>query len=447
MRRGSSRGCEALYLGLDLGTSGCRAVAIDAGGAIRATCASRYRHAGVATDPAAWWEALTRLLAALAARVGGRRVRALAVAGTSGTLLLCDRRGTPLAPAILYDDARARDRSGEIAARCGEAGGALGAGSSLASLLWLRAHGLDRGARHALHPADWIAGKLTGRFGHSDYNNCLKLGYDAVGGAWPPWLDELGVDRSLLPEVHSPGETLGVVRAGLAERLGLARGARVVAGTTDGVASFLAAGACEPGDAVSSLGTTLVLKLLSDRPVYCARHGVYSHRLGTRWLAGGASNSGGGAIAQHFSAAELRRLAPRLDPDRPTGLDYYPLPGTGERFPVSDPALAPRFEPRPRERAVFLQAILEGIARIEARGYALLAELGAPPLRRVYTTGGGARNRPWARIRARVLGVPLARARSVRAAYGAARIAAGEVFADADAHRRSVSCRSHRIAA
>ena len=76
----------------------------------------------------------------------------------------------------------------------------------------------------------------------------------------------------------------------------------------------------------------------------------------------------------------------------PTGLDYYPLPGTGERFPVNDPALTLRLAPRPADRVVFLQGLLEGIARIEARGYELLAELGAPQLTALGTTGGGAQN-------------------------------------------------------
>ena len=75
----------------------------------------------------------------------------------------------------------------------------------------------------------------------------------------------------------------------------------ICAGTTDGVASFIATRAAAPGDAVTSLGTTLVLKLLSDKPIFAPAQGVYSHRLGDRWLAGGASNTGGGALLAHFS--------------------------------------------------------------------------------------------------------------------------------------------------
>ena len=188
----------------------------------------------------------------------------------------------------------------------------------------------------------------------------------------------------------------------------------ICAGTTDGVASFIATRASAPGDAVTSLGTTLVLKLLSDRPIFAPGQGVYSHRLGDRWLAGGASNSGGAALLAHFSAERMAALTPLLDPARPTGLDYYPLPKPGERFPISDPALEPRVAPRPADDAQFFQGLLEGIAAIEALAYQGLRELGAPAVQRVISIGGGARNAAWTAIRQRTLGVPVSRGRADR---------------------------------
>ena len=95
--------------------------------------------------------------------------------------------------------------------------------------------------------------------------------------------------------------------------------AAIVAGTTDGCAAFLASGASSPGDGVTSLGTTLTLKLLSATPVFAPQFGIYSHRIGDQWLAGGASNTGGAAIAKYFSRDEIARLTPLLDPDHPTG--------------------------------------------------------------------------------------------------------------------------------
>ncbi len=423
---------ESLYLGIDFGTGGCRALAIDAAGGIRAQAempipAPHRQGAFVTQDPRDWWRALETTLQDLFRRIDRRQIRALAVDGTSATLLLCDAQGEPLTPALLYNDLRASAQAARIAAVAPAESAAHGASGSLAKLLWLMETGHADKAAHAVHQADWIAGKLTGRFGHSDYNNCLKLGYDAERRAWPAWLAGFGIRKEWLPQVHVPGASLGPVHADVARELGLPVQARVIAGTTDGVAAFLAAGAQNPGEAVTSLGSTLVLKLLSDRPVSSPAHGVYSHRLGRWWLAGGASNSGGAALAKFFSPGQLRALTPMLKPDAPTGLDYYPLPAVGERFPVNDPLLSPRLEPRPAADAVFLQGMLEGIARIEAQGYTLLAQLGAPKLKAVFTTGGGARNAAWERIRMRQLGVPLRRARSEQAAYGTALLAAGIV--------------------
>lgn len=408
------------FLGIDFGTSGCRAAVIDTGGRLLGEAQCPYPDAETARDPAGWWRALAAALAGLPLR---NRIRRLAVDGTSGTLVPCDTHGHPLAPVLLYNDARATAQAVRIAAVAPPQSAAHGASGGLAKLLWYQDQSLK--AAHALPQADWIAGRLTGHFGHSDYHNCFKLGYDAERLEWPAWLDALGVRRGWLPQVQAPGTPLGRILPEYARELGLPPETEIVAGTTDGVAAFLAAGVRKPGQGVTSLGSTLVLKLLSDKPVTSAAHGVYSHRLGRRWLAGGASNSGGAVLAKYFSPARLRALTPRLHPDRPTGLDYYPLAQPGERFPLSDPGLMPRLDPRPADEAEFLQALFEGMARIEARGYALLAELGAPRVTGVFTAGGGAQNPAWERIRARALGIPLRAAVSEQAAYGTARLAAG----------------------
>lgn len=120
-------------------------------------------------------------------------------------------------------------------------------------------------------------------------------------------------------------------------------------------------------------------------------------------------------------------MTPELIPDIPTGLQYYPLPGVGERFPVNDPLKQPLLTPRPDDDIVFFQAILEGIAEVEARAYALLSELGAPPLKSVRTVGGGAENKAWTRIRQQRLQVTFKPARHTQAAYGTALLASGHI--------------------
>lgn len=420
-----------LYIGLDVGTTGCRACAIGLDGHVQAEVtapipAPTVRDAEVTQDASLWWKAAQEALRALCKQIDPDRVRAIAVDGTSGTVLLCDAKGKPLSPGIMYNDARARAQATEIERLAARESGAHGATSSLAKLLWFTQTDIPQRATHFVHQADWIAGNLSGRHGLSDYNNCLKLGYDAMSLEWPAWFDALNVPRDLLPTaVLAPGEMMGEIAPEIAKTFRLPKDTVVIAGTTDSVAAFVAAGASVPGDAVTSLGSTLVLKLLSDRPIFAPEHGVYSHRLGDLWLAGGASNTGGAVLLQYFDSQQMTDMEPLLKPEQDSGLDYYPLPGTGERFPINDPQMKSQTEPLPGDSVVFFQGLLEGIARIEHDGYALLHKLGGPVARNVRSVGGGARNMPWRRIREIMLRVPMIAADSEMAAVGAARIAAG----------------------
>ncbi|MEM7043524.1 MAG: FGGY-family carbohydrate kinase [Pseudomonadota bacterium] len=419
---------DDVFVGIDVGTSGCRAVAIDeqgrqAGRAETPMAPPTTRGVMIDQDPDVWWAAAESVLRALLGMLDRQSVRAIAVDGTSGTLLLTDKGGRPIGPGLMYNDARAADEAASIKAVAPSTSGAQGATSALAKLLHLTGGGGAKAAAHALHQADWIAARLSGRYGFSDENNALKLGYDVVKRRWPPFLGRLGLQPRLLPEVLVPGAPIGRIAAEQAAAFGLSPDTFVVAGTTDGVAAFLATGASQAGDAVTSLGSTLVIKQLAKRPLFDSASGVYSHRLGDLWLPGGASNSGGAALARFFDVETMERLTPELRPEQPTGLDYYPLPGVGERFPVGDPAKTSITEPRPANDATFFQGLLEGIAGIELLAYECLRKLGAPRLRSVRTVGGGAANPAWTAIRRATLGVDMIEPDSTEAAFGAARLA------------------------
>ena len=427
-----SRVPNPLFVGIDLGTSGCRAMAIAqdltpiANAAVVLPVPKRDGP-NCEQDAELWWQAVLEVLTALSNRIDPGAIRAIAVAGTSGSIVLVDEQGAPVAPALLYNDARARDEAARIAAVAPPESGAHGATSGLTKLLYLQSRPESRQARHALNQAEWIAARLSGRYELGDENNCLKLGYDVIARRWPDWLDALGVRRDWLPRVVAPGTPLGAASPAICRQFGIAPHCQVMAGTTDSIAGFLATGAAREGEAVTSLGSTIVLKIISPQPVFAPHYGVYSHRIGKWWLAGGASNSGGAVLRQHFTQDQLDALTPQLNPDRPTGLDYYPLPAPGERFPIADPQLPPRLAPRPENPVQFFQGMLEGMARIEAAGYRLLRELGAPAPLSVRTAGGGARNDAWTRIRARELKVPMIVPRHSEAAYGAALLAAGRI--------------------
>lgn len=429
-------------IGVDVGTSGVRALALDAAGNRLGTAAAplpapeRSAAGGVRQAPELWWAALVAVLRRLtrALDLNGRRT-ALCLDATSATVLIADAGGRPLGPALMYNDRSAMQAAARVAAAAPPDAPALGAGASLAKAVHLLAAtdtdpsaepgadgSADGGTVRILHQADWLLGRLLGRVGDSDWNNALKLGFDPVAERWPDWLPALLPVRAL-PRVHAPGTPLGMIAAAVAAETGLPKDTRLCAGTTDSTAAVLATGADAVGDAVTSLGSTLVLKILAERPVSAPAYGVYSHRLRGGWLVGGASNSGGAVLRAHFDDAALARLSARIDPSRDSGLDYYPLPGLGERFPVQDPHMAPRLTPRPDDDARFLHGLLEGIARIERDGYRLLARLGAPAPRRVLSIGGGAANPVWTAMRRRLLGIEVVAAAEQEAAAGVAQLA------------------------
>lgn len=415
MSRNSSS--APLAIGIDIGTSGVRAVALDALGGQCAAAAEPFADLDETRDPRAWWRGVAGSLQALASQVSLETVEGLAVDGTSGTVLAIDADNAPIGQALLYNDP-CPDAAvvGAIAELAPAASPARGTSSALGRAIVLSRR---NGAARVVHQADWIAMQLGDGLAVSDENNALKTGYDLASESWPDWLEKAGMDRRLLPVVQRAGSLIGGI--GVRGRdLSLPSACRVFAGTTDGCASFLATGAGRIGDAVTALGSTLVLKLASDRAIDAPEFGIYSHRVGDMWLVGGASNSGGNVIRALIGDDRLAGLTAALDPDRPTGLDYYPLLKPGERFPMNDAAYAPRLTPRPSDDVMFFQGILEGIAEIERLGFERLKELGAPALSSVRTVGGGARNLPWREIRRRKLGVPFADARSTEAAAGAA---------------------------
>jgi len=395
-----------------------------------------------------WWDAVCSCLADLTKKINPDEVVAIAVDGTSATLLLADETGTPLGPALMYNDARAVQQEKQIAEVAPENTAAQGASCSLAKLLWFFEEGffekrLANKTRYVLHQADWITGKLCGLFGYSDYNNVLKLGYDSEIKMWPDWLKTLLYDSNvpleILPKVLAPGSQIACITPELAKQFNLPANTQIISGTTDSTASFIATGASKKGEAVTSLGSTLVLKVISDKPVFSPAYGVYSQPLVNprsnphsnkdkeQWLVGGASNSGGAVLHQFFTDNQLQAMTPQLNPDKSTGLDYYPLPATGERFPVNDVHFKPLLEPRPENDIEFFQGILEGIAKIETKGYQLLTELGAPYPVSVRTTGGGAKNSSWTKIRSTMMNTEISCADQTEAAYGAALLALSSV--------------------
>ena len=418
-----------LYAGIDLGTSGVRAVCIDAELNTVASASVTFDiDLTDRRDPQHWWMCTSKLITRILQEVDSERIAGIAVDGTSGSMLPVDSHGHPVGKAMLYNDTCSNsDLLALIAKHAPESSAAHGATSGLARAIMLTRQHPEA---DILHEADWIACQLSGITGISDENNALKTGYDPVQRCWPEWIQHTGLSVTRLPIVQPAGTPIGKISTTVASQLGLSANTMVVSGTTDGCASFLATGASNAGDGVTVLGSTLTIKLLSDTPVTAPEFGIYSHRIGERWLAGGASNTGGAVLGHYFTDKQLADLSERINLQSDTTLDYYPLLSAGERFPINDPQLQPRLTPRPSDDTEFLLGMLQGMANIEALAYRRLNELGAPELRSLRTVGGGRNNGAWQAIRAKTVCDVSSPNASDQAAVGVASLARDGVMSN-----------------
>jgi len=429
-------GCA--LVGIDVGTSGVRTVAVSPTGELLAEAEERirqdYRAAGGIheQDPGEWWQALCSVVQGIVKTLkeesGEVELRGVAVTSTSGSLVVADAEGRPLRPAMLYDDARGVEIAEELNQQAGSQSIRLGPSFSLVKAAWVERQepAVWERTRYVLHPADWLSGKLSGEFGVSDFTNALKLGYDPESNSWIGSVRAAGLLDRRLPAVRRPAEPIGHVSSLAATETGLPAGMPVLAGATDGMASVIASGASRRGDANTTLGTTLVWKVLHDgKPA--APSGVYFHlHPGGLWVPGAASNTGLGSISQAVSPEEMDRRAAACFP---TPVVCYMLPGQGERFPFGHPKAESFVEGTPRDASELYAAQLQSIAFVERWGYEILESCSVQVGERVFSTGAAAKSPVLSQLRANVLGKTVVQPRYPIAAFGAAILAAtGTVY-------------------
>jgi D-ribulokinase len=420
----------SLFLGIDFGTSGVRTSVINLNKEEIINFSVPIekpivKDSLVYQDPSLWWNSLIKNLQFLSTKIDLKKIKRLSIDGTSGTVLICDDKGNPFDHALMYNDAS----SVEEAKLVEEVSSGHPIVSSPTNALVRALSLIKKNSAQSykiLHQADWVAAKIIEEFKFSDENNALKLGYDCQERIWPNWFNELPLNENSLPEILIPGQVIGALKNQELLNLGFSPNLEVVAGTTDSIAAFLATGASQIGEAVTSIGTTLVVKAISAKPIFNREYGIYSHRLGDRWLTGGASNVGG-KIIQELFGNKIEDLSKSLNPDKLLNLNYYPLPQIGERFPINDPNKMPILEPRPDKEADFFQAVLEGITQVEKLSYEKIVEIGGSYPLKIFTIGGGGKNKNWNIMREKILKVDLGEPLSNDASYGVALLAAGIV--------------------
>jgi sugar (pentulose or hexulose) kinase len=427
-----------VWLGLDIGTQSARALAVTATGEVvgAGTQTLTSERSGVRheQDPEAWWSAIAAASSEAMQTVPVEAVRGVAVDATSGTILLVDRKGSPLTAGLMYDDTRAAGQVERVNAAGERVWAELGycrmqPSWALPKLMWLleTCPQLPRGARLA-HQSDFVNRRLVGHEVPADLSSALKTGAHLIEERWPgDVMDALGVPGDLLPGLVRSGTVLGSVSRAAAGATGIPAGTPVIAGMTDGCASQLGAGALRPGRWNSVLGTTLVLKGVTHELIHDPLGVVYSHKGPSGdWLPGGASSTGAGLISRDFAGRDLVALSRAASAREPAGALAYPLVSAGERFPFVAPAAQGFMLGGDGSEADRFAAVLQGVGYVERLCYDYLDLLGAQVDGSVILTGGAARNEYWCQLRADIMGRPVALPENSEPALGMAVLAASQ---------------------
>ena len=428
-----------IYIGLDAGTQGARAIAADERGNVAACASAAYGSINIGENglkeqrPEDWTNACFECLASIAIQLknAGRlsEVRALAVDGTSGTLLAVDKDFRPLTNGIMYNDARSKTQADEVQRAGANVAEKLGyrfnASYSLPKAVWIRQEKPDvyEKTRVFCHQTDYIVGALTGEFCVTDYSNALKSGYDIVDLCWPDYISGL-IDREKLPCVKAPGEIIGRLTADAAKSTGLPEGTAVAAGATDGYVSAVACGAVNIGDFNSTIGSTLVIKGVSENIITDPQGRVYCHKHPMGWYYPGGAGNVGGLCVNAFGKENFDALNAACPALTPTGALFYPLTAQGERFPFVDADMRGFEYAPPKTNEGRYAATLEGVAFVERMCFELLEGLGCAAGDTIFIAGGAVKSPEWSQIRANVLGKRLAQPNTIEAAMGTAIIAA-----------------------
>ena len=433
-----------MYLGMDIGTSGVKAVLVNEAGAILATAACELALSHPAPlwseqDPDAWVEATIRAVDQIAATHPREmaEVRGIGLSGQMHGATLLGADGRPLRPAILWNDGRSHAECAELERRCPSlhaiAGNLAMPGFTAPKLLWVARHEPEVFEKVAkvLLPKAYVRYRLTGEMVEDMSDAAGTLWLDVGRRAWSETvLQATGLDLHHMPRLVEGSEVSAVLAPEFARRWGMASGVVVAGGAGDNAASAIGLGAIAPGDAFLSLGTSGVLFRVTDRFAPAPRSAVHAfcHALPGLWHQMGVMLSAAASLswlAHILATPETNLLAPLGEAvERPSPVRFLPYLD-GERTPHNDATAAGAFVGlrSATGRDDIVQAVLEGVA-FAARDN--LAALGgsSPVIAEVDLVGGGSRSALWAQIIADVLGIPVHRVEEgeVGAALGAARL-------------------------
>lgn len=435
-----------VFVGIDIGTQGVRMVWLDENGEEQFAAGSTFELTDdirVRQDPDRWWTEVDRLfLQAKEERTSGFfdgfSVTAVGVTSTSGTIIPLDKRNRILYGAIMYSDPRSAKQGTEAKSAAEKYYGDLprftnfSSSCGLSKMLWFREKYKEifqEQLQRFIHASDFITGRMTGIYDVTDHSNALKSGYDLHKDEWPAYIfSELNLSPSLFPKVKPIGSVIGKMKEEWSQRWGLPQPPLVSVGLTDGCASQIAAGAVNPGDWNTTIGTTLVLKGVTENEIFDQEGSIYCHRHPDGyWMPGGASNIGADWV-HDFTEEEIQRGSVYSSDLKPSEALYYPLKTQGERFPFISPEARGDIFKKAESREDLFQAGLEAVAFIERYAYEKIEKISGDKVEKVLSAGGGNKNEKWLHIRANVLGKKILKSRKASGAVGAALVGASHVF-------------------
>ncbi|KAA9009365.1 xylulokinase [Histidinibacterium aquaticum] len=428
-----------MYIGLDLGTSGLKAILIDADQAVVAEASaplevSRPHDSWSEQDPADWIAACESAMGALAAKTDLSGVRGIGLSGQMHGATLLDASDRPLRPCILWNDTRSAEEAATLDAMEGFreiTGNIVFPGFTAPKLAWVKRHEPETFAKVAkvLLPKDYLRLWLTGE-------HVAEMS-DAAGTAWldtgaRDWSDKLlaatDLGRETMPRLVEGSEVSGHLRADLASTWGMSS-VTVAGGGGDNAASGVGTGVVRAGEAFVSLGTSGVLFAASDayQPDPATAVHTFCHALPGTWHQMGVILAAADALNWYSklvgepSSALTGDLGPLRAPSRTLFLPYL----GGERTPHNDAHVRGHFLhlDHASDRAALTRAVLEGVTFAIRDSFVALSATGTR-IERLIAVGGGSRSDYWVQAIATALGLPveLPVSGDYGGAFGAARL-------------------------
>jgi xylulokinase len=445
----------SVLLGLDVGTGGCRAVAVDESGSVVAEASSEYplhspRPGWTEQDPADWWRGVREALGGVAAEVGGDGVAGIGLTGQMHGSVFLDSSDAVIRSALLWNDQRTGAQCEEITRAVGGerlisiAGNPALTGFQAPKVVWLRDEEPENFGRVArvLLPKDYVRLQLTGEYATDASDAAGTLLLDVRKRDWSAEiLDALGIPGGWMPTVYEGPESTGSLREDVAGELGLPPGIPVAAGGGDNAAAAVGTGVVASGLVSSSVGTSGVLfaHTLEFNPDPSGRLHAFCHAVPGAYHLMGVTLSAGGSLGWWRETVggdydELVEAASEVPPGS-EGLVFLPYL-SGERTPHLDPKARGAFFGLTARHGIahMTRAVMEGVVFSLRDALEIMRGLGVP-VEDVRATGGGARSALWRSLQADVYGTPIRRTVADEGpAYGAALLAgvASGAYADVD---------------